>query len=76
MVVEAVVQPEVPVMVIVAAPMVAVLLAVRVSRLLVVAGLVPKEAVTPLGRPLAASVTLPVNPLVPGTEIVSVALLP
>ncbi len=76
MVVETLMQPEVPVMVIVAAPIVAVLLAVRVRTLLVVAGLVPKEAVTPLGRPVAASVTLPKNPPMAGTEIVSVTLLP
>jgi len=76
MVVVAVVLPEVPLMVTVAAPVVAVLLAVSVSTLLPVVGLVPKAAVTPLGRPYAASVTLPVNPPVSVTVMVSVALLP
>jgi len=75
MVVEAVVQPEVPVMVTVAGPIVAAPLAVNVSTLLVVAGFVPNDAVTPLGRPVAASFTLPVNPPMPGIEMVSVALL-
>jgi hypothetical protein len=68
--------PEVPVMVTVAAPVVAVALAVRVSTLVPVVGLVPKVAVTPLGRPEAASVTLPVNPPTSVTEIVLVPLLP
>jgi hypothetical protein len=62
MVVVAVRLPEVPVMVTVAAPVVAVALAVSVSTLVPVVGFVPKAAVTPLGRPEAASVTLPVNP--------------
>ena len=61
-VVDAVRLPEVPVMVTVAAPVVAVLLAVSVSVLLPVVGLVPNTAVTPLGKPEAASITLPVNP--------------
>ena len=43
-------------------PVVAVLLAVSVSTLVPVVGLVPNAAVTPLGKPLAASVTAPVNP--------------
>jgi hypothetical protein len=76
MVVDAVRVPEVPVIVTVAAPMVAVLLAVSVSTLEPVVGLVAKAAVTPEGRPEAASVTLAVNPLAPVTVIVSVALLP
>jgi len=54
--------PEVPVIVTVYVPAVAVALAVRVSTLLPVVGLVPSEAVTPLGRPDTARVTLPVNP--------------
>jgi len=41
-----------------------------------VAGFVPNAAVTPLGRPVAASVTLPVNPPASMTEIVSMPLLP
>src|SRR6516164_5939625 len=71
-----VVLPDVPVMVTVAAPVVAVLVAFSVSTLLPVAGFVPNVAVTPLGRPDAASVTLPVNPPTSVTVIVSVALLP
>src|ERR1700685_4820048 len=68
--------PEVPVIVTVADPVVAVLLAVRVSTLVPVVGLVPNAAVTPLGRPDAASVTLPVNPFLSVTVIVLVPLLP
>ena len=75
-VVVAVSEPEVPVTVTVNAPVVAVLLAVRVSMLLLVVGLVPNEAVTPLGKPDAARVTLPVNPPVSVTLIVLVPLLP
>jgi len=75
-VVVAVTDPEVPVTVTVNAPVVAVLLAVRVSTLVLVVGFVPNEAVTPLGRPDTASVTLPVNPPVSVTVIVSVPLLP
>jgi hypothetical protein len=76
MVVLAVRLPEVPVMVTVEVPATAVLLAAKVTTLEPVVGLVPKVAVTPLGRPLAASVTLPVNPPASFTETVSVALLP
>ena len=76
MVVVAVVLPEVPVMVTVDEPAVAVLLAVSVSTLVPVVGLVPNEAVTPLGRPEAARVTLPVNPPVSVTVTVSVPVLP
>lgn len=75
-VVVAVRAPEVPVMVTVAAAKVAVLLTVSVSTLVPVVGLVAKAAVTPLGRPDAARVTLPVNPFTPVTVIVSVALIP
>jgi hypothetical protein len=76
MVVLAVRLPEVPVMVTVDVPTVAELLAVSVSTLEAVAGLVPKDAVTPLGKPVAARVTLPLNPFAPVTVIVSVAPLP
>ena len=55
--------PEVPVIVNFAVPFVAVVLAVRVITLLLVAGFVLKEAVTPLGSPEAARVTLPENSL-------------
>jgi hypothetical protein len=76
MVVDAVVLPEVPLMVTVDVPAVAVLLAANVTTLDPVVGLVPNAAVTPLGSPEAARVTLPVNPPVPVTVMVSVALLP
>ena len=69
-VVVAVKVPDVPVMVTVAVPVVAVLLAVRVRVLLEVAGFVPNAAVTPLGKPDAARVTLPENPFRSVTVIV------
>lgn len=75
MVVVAVVLPEFPVMVTVDAPAVAVELAVKVSTLLAVAGLVPYVTVTPAGRPAAERVTDPVNPPESVTAIVSVAVL-
>ena len=68
--------PEVPVIVTVDVPTVAELLAVSVSTLDPLVGFVPKDAVTPLGRPDAARVTLPLNPFAPVTVMVSVALLP
>lgn len=76
MLVEVVKEPEVPVMVTVEVPTVAVLLAVRVTRLLPVVGLVAKAAVTPVGKPDAVRATLPVNPPISATVTVSVALLP
>ena len=76
MVVVAVSVPEVPVMVTVNAPVVAVLLPVSVRTLLPVVGLVPNAAVTPVGSPDAASVTLPVKGLTSATVMVSVTLLP
>jgi len=54
--------PEVPVIVTVAVPVVAELLAVRVSVLVPAVGFGLNTAVTPLGSPDAARVTLPVNP--------------
>src|ERR1700692_1046701 len=67
--------PEVPVIVTVAVPAGAGgLWPVNVSALLPVVGLVPKAAVTPLGRPETDSATLPVKP--PLTVIVSLALPP
>lgn len=75
-VVFAVSAPEVPVMVTVEVPAVAVALAVIVTRLVFVAGLVPKVAVTPLGNPEAARVTAPVKGLTSVTVMVSVALAP
>ena len=74
MVVVAVVEPEVPVMVTVEVPTVAVALAVNVITLVPVVGLAPKVAVTPAGRPVAAKVTLPVNPPTSVTVMVSVAV--
>ena len=76
MVVFAVVLPEVPVTVMVKAPVVAVLLAVSVSTLEVVEEAGLNEAVTPLGIPAAVNVTLPVNPPTSVTVMVSVPLLP
>lgn len=69
-------EPEVPVIVIVAGPVAAVLLAVRVRMLELLVGLVLNAAVTPAGTPVAARVTLPVNPFRLVTVRVSVALLP
>lgn len=54
--------PEVPVTVKVNVPMVAAPVADRVKRLVVVAGFVPKMALTPLGRPEAVKFTLLLNP--------------
>jgi hypothetical protein len=71
-----VVLPEVPVIVTFAGPVVAVLLAVSVSALALVDDAGLKDAVTPLGNPVAANDTLPVNPPVSVTVMVSVALLP
>ena len=68
--------PEVPVMVTVNVPSAAELLAASVRTLDAVVGLVPNDAVTPVGRPEAARVTLPLNPPAPATAIMSVALLP
>ena len=54
---------DVPVMVTVKVPVVAVPLADRVKRLLAVAGLVPNVALTPLGMPDTVRLTLPLKPL-------------
>ena len=54
--------PEVPVMVTVTVPVVAVLLAVSVKVLVLVALLGLKDALTPLGRPEADRLTLPLKP--------------
>src|SRR6185437_15547677 len=66
--------PEVPVMVLV--PVVAVLLAVNVKTLVDVVGLVPNEAVTPLGRAEFDSEIDPVNPLLGVTVIVLLPFVP
>jgi hypothetical protein len=63
---------ELPLIVTVTVPVVAVLLAVSVRTLVVVAGFVLKLAVTPEGRPEADSVTLPLKPSTGVTVIVVV----
>jgi hypothetical protein len=71
--------PDVPVMVTVDVPVVAVALAVSVNVLVLVVLVVLlglKEAVTPLGRPEADKLTLPVKPFCGVTVIVLVPLLP
>jgi hypothetical protein len=68
--------PEVPVMVTVAAPVVAVLLAVSVNVLVAVAGFVLNDAVTPLGKPDADRLTLPLKPFCGVTVIVLMPLVP
>lgn len=69
-------EPEVPVTVMVLVPVVAVLLAVKVSTLVDVVGFVPNEAVTPLGKAEFDSVTDPVNPPEGVTVIVLLPLVP
>ena len=54
--------PAVPVTVNVNVPSAAVLVADRVKKLVVVAGFVPKVALTPLGKPDTAKFTLLLNP--------------
>ena len=54
--------PDVPVMVTVTVPAVAAPVAERLKRLVVVAGFVPKTALTPLGKPDTVKPTLPLNP--------------
>ena len=54
--------PEVPVMVTVLVPSVAELLAVKINVADPVTGFGVKEAVTPLGRPEAVRLALPVKP--------------
>ena len=76
MVVVCVSEPEVPVIVTVDVPVAAVALAVNVTELVDVVGLVPKLAVTPEGKPEADRVTLPVNPPEGVTVMVLLALLP
>jgi hypothetical protein len=65
--------PDTPVIVTVNVPVVAVLLALRDKTLVVVAGFVPNEAVTPVGNPEAESVTSPENPL---TGLMVIVLAP
>ena len=68
--------PEVPVIVTATVPWAAVELAVKVSVLVDVVGFGLNAAVTPLGKPDAARVTLPVNPPSALTVMVLVALVP
>ena len=75
-VVEAVMVPEVPVIVSVTAPVVAVVLAIKVRPLEPPVGFVANIMVTPLGKPVTARLTLPVKPLTPATLMVSMALPP
>jgi len=65
--------PDVPVMVTVAAPVVAAALAVKVKVLVVLAGFGLKLAVTPLGKPDAERVTLPPKPF---DGVMVIALVP
>lgn len=65
--------PDVPVRVTVEVPRAAELLAVKVSTLEPEVGFEPNTALTPLGSPDTANVTLPVNPPVSITATVSVA---
>lgn len=76
MVVDAVSVPDVPVMVTVDVPGVAVPLAVRYSTPVVGVGSGANEAVTPEGKPDAARDTVPVNPPRPVTAIVDVLVTP
>ena len=75
-VVELVRVPDVPVMVSVDVPVVALALAVSVNVLVLVLLVGLKEAVTPLGRPEADKLTLPVNPFCGMTVIVLVPIVP
>ena len=63
-------------MVITEVPVVAVALAVNVTTLVDVVGLVANAAVTPAGRPEAERVTLPAKPPEGVTVIVLLTLLP
>jgi hypothetical protein len=68
--------PEVPVMVRVTVPVVAELLAVSVNVLVLVVLLGLNEAVTPVGKPDADRVTLPLNPFCGVTVRVLAPLAP
>ena len=65
--------PEVPVMVRVTVPVAAVALAVSVSALVEVVGFGVNEAVTPLGNPVAVSVTFPLKPF---AGVIVIVLVP
>src|SRR6266403_6172636 len=68
--------PDVPVMVAVTVPTVAALLAASVIVLVVVAGLGLNDAVTPLGRPAADKLTLPLKPFSGVTVMVATPAAP
>jgi hypothetical protein len=68
--------PDVPVIVTVPAPAAAVLLAASVNVVVLVVLLGLKEMVTPLGRPVAEKLTLPLKPFCGMTVIVLVPLAP
>ena len=68
--------PDVPVTVTVAVPVVAVLLAVSVNVLVPVVPVGLNDAVTPLGRPEADKLTLPLKPLCGVTVMVLEPLAP
>lgn len=76
MVVLPVVLPEMPETVTVTVPVAAVEVADKVSVLVVEVGFVLNDAVTPLGKPEAERVTLPLKPPTSVTVIVLVPLLP
>jgi hypothetical protein len=67
--------PDVPETVTVTVPVAAVLLAVRVSMLVLVMLLGLKDAVTPLGKPDADKLTLPLKPPCGVTVMVLMALV-
>lgn len=69
-------EPDVPVIVTDFVPVVAALLAVKVTVLPVVELVGLNDAVTPVGRPDAEKLTLPLNPFVGETEIELEPLLP
>jgi hypothetical protein len=68
--------PDEPVTVTVTVPVVAVLLAVNVSVLVVAVLLGLNDAVTPLGRPDADKLTLPLKPFCGVTVMVLAPLVP
>src|SRR5712671_4308799 len=68
--------PDVPVTVTVAVPVVAVLLAVKVNVLVLAVLLGLNDAVTPLGRPDADKLTLPLKPFCGVTVMVLAPLAP
>ena len=68
--------PDTPVMVTVTVPVVAVLLVVSVSVLVPVVLVGLNDAVTPLGKPEADKLTLPLKPFCAVTVIVLVPLFP